>query len=475
MSSLVDAIKTLSEGSTHGIMQAQEVQELQKSLTAGSGSRWDATGGRVLQIEDVEGTVQACLTMSEQDMKLTNKLHEQKVKSTVHQYARKLDIGDNERRASFAGELDEARGDTSQYDNAVKPMKFMMTRRECSMQLGAVETIANPENEEKISGALQLLVDTESCNFHGNSDAVPEEYDSAERQILLESKKVNRNTCIDLRGDTLENKGTWALEEAAQIVAEAGGTLTHAFMPFAAARPLQNAIKDKLFITPEQQQKNVPILSYPTLYGDIQIAGADAGACKFYRPKGIIKPTSFEKSPNAPTFTAKAVAAANGETSKFTGADVGTYYYKVYAVSKDGISPEATSTAVTVASGEKVQLTITPAVTKPGTGFVICRSKKDAADDSDCREMTRIGRSMADTTVCDDLNEDLPGTGSMLLLSMRQTLKPSIRWDSLMNTIKVNMAQVNKLANAFIMAKFGALDVTCPWHHSVIKNIDMGW
>lgn len=400
MSSLADAIRTLSEGSTHGIMQAQEVQELQKSLTAGSGSRWDATGGRVLQIEDVEGTVQACLTMSEQDMKLTNKLHEQKVKSTVHQYARKLDIGDNERRASFAGELDEARGDTSQYDNAVKPMKFMMTRRECSMQLGAVETIANPENEEKVSGALQLLVDTESCNFHGNSDAVPEEYDSAELQILKESKKVNRNTCIDLRGDTLENKGTWALEEAAQIVAEAGGTLTHAFMPF---------------------------------------------------------------------------AAANGETSKFTGEDTGVYYYKVYAVSKDGISPEATSTAVTVASGEKVQLTITPAVTKPGTGFIICRSKKDAADDSDCREMTRIGRSMADTTVCDDLNEDLPGTGSMLLLSMRQTLKPSIRWDSLMNTIKVNMAQVNKLANAFIMAKFGALDVTCPWHHSVIKNIDMGW
>ena len=475
MSSLVDAIRTLSNSGKNGIMQAQDVEALQKSLTAGSGSRWDATGGRVLQVEDVEGTVQACLTMSEQDMKLTNKLHEQKVKSTVHQYARKLDIGDNERRTSFAGELDEARDDVSRYDNATKPMKFMMTRRECSMQLGVVDTISNPENEEKISGAMQLLVDTESCNFHGNSEAIPEEYDSAERQILLESAKVGRNTCIDLRGDTLENKGTWALEEAAQIVAEAGGTLTHAFMPFAAARPLQNAIKDKLFITPEQQQKNVPILSYPTLYGDIQIAGNDAGACKFYRPKGIIKPTSYEKSPNAPTFTAKAVPVASGETSKFTGTDAGTYYYTVHAVSKDGISEAATSTAVTVASGEKVELTITPAVKNSGTGFIICRSKKDAADGSDCREMTRIGKSLQDTTVFHDLNEDLPGTGSMLLLSMKQMLKPAIRWDSLMNTIKVNMSQTNKLANAFIMAKFGSLDVTCPWYHSVVKNIDMGW
>lgn len=475
MGTLVDAIRTLSEGSTHGIMQAQEVQELQKSLTAGTGSRWDATGGRVLQIEDVEGTVQACLTMSEQDMKLTNKLHEQRVKSTVHQYARKLDIGENERRSSFAGEMDEARGDVSQYDNATKPMKFMMTRREYSMQLGVVDTIANPENEEKISGAMQLLVDTESCNFHGNAQAVPEEYDSAERQILLESEKVGRNTCIDLRGDTIENKGVQAIEDAAQIVAEAGGTLTHAFMPFAAARPLQNAIKDKLFITPEQQQKNTPILSYPTLYGDIQIAGNDAGPCKFYRPKGVIKPTAFEKSPNTPTFTAKSVAVSAGETSKFAGTDAGTYYYTVHAVSKDGISVAATTTAVTVASGEKVELTITPAVTKPGTGFIICRSKKDVADDSDCREMTRIGKSNAATTIFNDYNEDLPGTGSMLLLSMKQMLKPAIRWDSLMNTIKVNMSQVNKLANAFIMAKFGALDVSCPWYHSVIKNISMGW
>lgn len=475
MSSLVDAIRTLSNSGKNGIMQAQDVEALQKSLTAGSGSRWDATGGRVLQIEDVEGTVQACLTMSEQDMKLTNKLHEQKVKSTVHQYARKLDIGDNERRASFAGELDEAREDVSRYDNATKPMKFMMTRRECSMQLGVVDTLSNPENEEKISGAMQLLVDTESCNFQGNSEAVPEEYDSAERQILLESAKIGRNTCIDLRGDNLENKGTWALEEAAQIVAEAGGTLTHAFMPFAAAKPLQNAIKDKLFITPEQQQKNVPILSYPTLYGDIQIAGNDAGACKFYRPKGIIKATSYEKSPNAPTFSAKAVAVSTGETSKFAGTDAGIYYYTVHAVSKDGISAAATTTAVTVASGEKVELTITPAVTKPGTGFIICRSKKDAANDSDCREMTRIGRSLQDKTIFNDLNEDLPGTGSMLLLSMKQMLKPAIRWDSLMNTIKVNMFQTNKLANAFIMAKFGSLDVTCPWYHSVVKNIDMGW
>lgn len=475
MGTLADAIRTLSEGSTHGIMQAQEVQALQKSLTAGEGSRWDATGGRVLQVEDVENTVQACLTMSESDMKLTNKLHEIKVKSTVHQYARKLDIGENERRSSFAGEMDEARGDTSQYDNAVRPMKFMMTRRECSMQIGVVDTIANPENEEKVSGALQLLVDTESCNFHGNSEAVPEEYDSAERQILRESAKVGRNTCIDLRGDTIENKGVWAIEEAAQIVAEAGGCITHAFMPFAAARPLQSAIKEHLFITPEEQKKNIPILSYPTLFGDIQIAGNDAGACKFYRPKGIIKPTVFEKSPNAPTFTATATAASAGETSKFAGTDAGVYYYTVHAVDKNGISPAATGVAVTVASGEKVVLTITPAVTRPGTGFIICRSKKDAADGSDCREMTRIGKSFADTTIFNDYNEDLPGTGSMLLLSMKQMLKPAIRWDSLMNTIKVNMYQTNKLANAFIMAKFGSLDVSCPWYHSVIKNIDMGW
>ena len=127
--------------------------------------------------------------------------------------------------------------------------------------------------------------------------------------------------------------------------------------------------------------------------------------------------------------------------------------------------------AVTVASGGKVTLTISGGDNK-AIGYVICRSVKDAADASNCYEMVRVPRDPSGTTTVVDLNEDLPGTGEMLLLSMGG-FNQSIRWQQFLPATKVDMFATKSLIVPFIIAMFGTPDVRVPWYNGLIKNI--GW
>lgn len=467
---LYESILSLT-GSKGGTVSMETAQELAKALEAGGGSGYESTGGRALQVEDVEGTLQVALVMSESDFKMNNILSKQRVTNTVHQYSRKLGIGENPVRSSFTAERGEAAPDASQYDRISRPMKYMQTLRDVPLQLSQAKTVSDPEAEEKLSGVMQLLVDSESCNFHGDSAVIPEEYDSALVQIERESKSHNLDTSVDLRGESVENKGIDAIEEAAYKVANAGGCLSHVFMPLSIVQGLQNAVKSKLFITPRELQSGIPVLEYPTVFGNLKIAG-ESGGCKFYRPKGVVSAYGKE-APGAAALTVSSAADESGR-SRFGASDAGTYYYTVHAVSIHGISAGVSSAAVTIASGDAVTLTITANASNPGTGFIICRSKKDGSA-SDTREMARIGKSPSGNTVFVDRNEDLPGTASMLLLSMNQLIQPSIRWDDFLPTTKIDMFPTNKLVKPFIIARFGSIDVRVPWYHSVIKNVYAGW
>jgi hypothetical protein len=69
--------------------------DLQKALSAGSGTdSATMTGGRSLIPQDIESTLVNALFFKRQDFKLMNMIKTEKVGSTVHEYTRRNEVGD---------------------------------------------------------------------------------------------------------------------------------------------------------------------------------------------------------------------------------------------------------------------------------------------------------------------------------------------------------------------------------------------
>jgi hypothetical protein len=160
----------------------------------------------------------------------------------------------------------------------------------------------------------------------------------------------------------------------------------------------------------------------------------------------------------------------------FITATAGTYYYQVFAISETGISAGCVAASLAVANGQEAKITITPGV-KKGTGYIVCRSKIGAADGSDCREMYRIADSGVATTISLDQNDELPGTGEILLIS-HDANQPTIQWDQFLPTMRFDLYPTAAAIIPFLIVNFGTPDVKVPWYHGIVKNVGysgMGW
>jgi len=121
-------------------------------------------------------------------------------------------------------------------------------------------------------------------------------------------------------------------------------------------------------------------------------------------------PTSATESPDTPGL-ALGVPAAN-PLSKFAANDAGVYKYRVASGTNREWSQACAEASATLAEGESVELTITPAGV-PSTRHVIFRSIKPGSDD--IRYMKEVADSGGGTTLYTDKNDDLPGTTIMVM------------------------------------------------------------
>ena len=145
--------------------------------------------------------------------------------------------------------------------------------------------------------------------------------------------------------------------------------------------------------------------------------------------------------------------------------------YAVHAINAYGISAaKPLDSAVAVASGEKVTLTITPDSNgEPATGFIITRSN---AGGTDMMEMVRVKKSPDATTVVVDLNEDLPGTAQVVLITPdTDEMKPNISFGQLMAMSNFDLPTDSSLAHRGVVALYGMLEVRAPEYCAMIKNI----
>lgn len=447
--------------------------QLMKALEAGYGTdSASMTGGRSIIPQDIERSVINALAVKKQDFKLMNLLKNEKVGSTVHEYTRRSDAGSE--LLIFGQEGGDARETSQNLERVTRLVKYMQTYRKITLQMRVAKTLEDAEASEKEAGILTILKGAERGCFEGNADAVPQQFDSVVKQILASNGPNGYKNVYDMRGKTVLNAGETALKEVARMVYDQGGYLTHSFMPTIIAADLQDMIKDRIRLNTGDNRGTVVIEKYPTPFSDeIIIAGPSGGPDKMFLPRnGITSIGAADAKPNAPTIATGAGAHA---TSRFVAADAGTYTYAVHAIDENGISVASNSVNQAVAAGERVTITITHDGAKPGTGFIITRGKKGVT--TDLREIARVAAADAASTVFYDINEVLPGTGDILLVSY-DDMQPTMQWDQFLPAMKFDLYPTMSAIIPFLIVMFGTPDVKVPWYHGIIRNVSdqgLGW
>lgn len=467
----MDNLSTLNIDSdtSVGFGSANNLEDLRKALTAGSSANPGAMGtsGNTLQFESLEGALLSALEQRPEDFKLMKMQFSNKVGSTVHQYTVNKDSGSYD--GIFTAENGDPIESNSNFARRTRTLKYMQTKREVTMQASLLNPAigGDPEATEERQGTHVLLKGAEWGCFHGNATVSPQMFDGYPQQIRNEAS----SNVFDMLGERISSSnGENIFLDAVRSIGEVGGEVSDVFYPYLVSQDFQNLVRDRIRFGIGDKAGATVINTYPTVFGDVRIAGKECGPDKMFKVKTIPTPSSatLTAKPNAPTF-ALAAQATTGGTGFLTGT-AGTYRYTVYAINENGlISDAAVAANIAVAAGQEVKITITPGAAPAGSGYIVCRGKKDVTTGTDIREMFKIADSGAATTDALDQNDELPGTAEMLLLS-NNLMQRTFQWDSLLDVMRFNLGPT-KAHIPFLMIWYGTPDMKVAEYNGLIKNI----
>lgn len=461
-------LQALLQNADSGFAIANDIvlEDLQKALTAGYGTDAAAfTGGRALIPESLDTTLVSVLHTQE-EAKLFQILKKEPVSSTVHEYNKRSEIGNDD------GAWVPEGGDSEEKDQDIRRktinMKYLQTLRKVTLQMTAAKTLEDAQALEQNAGTLWLIRNVEKTLFYGDSACVAEEFDGLDK--LIQPANV-----IDLRGgnaasDTFESRMTEATRKIRDYYGKAGLFLSSTMV----MEDVQALLRERVRVPVNQAEKNQSgayvFDLYPTKFGKPRLEDD-----VFIREGGNPVASSLTaKRPSQVSIALLRQAATGGRVSKFVTADAGDYYYQVVAGNRYGDSVASTAVQVTgVQAGDEVEITITDGGTV-GTYYKVYRSKKGATDGTDCRFMFRIAKT---GTVVYDVNADLPGCSSSYLLTI-DPLYNAIEWNQFLPMMKFPLYPTNAAVYPFLMLLFGALNLKKEEQTVRIKNIahsTMGW
>ena len=103
------------------------------------------------------------------------------------------------------------------------------------------------------------------------------------------------------------------------------------------------------------------------------------------------------------------------------------------------------------------------------TGFIITRTN---ANGDKLMEMVSVAANQKNAITYEDVNDELPGTASLVLLSeLTQEAKPNLAFAQLMALSTFPLPMDSALTRPFAVALFGALEHRAPEFDALIKNI----
>jgi hypothetical protein len=204
-----------------GEMPLAAVDELQKALTAGSGTDSASfSNGRSLVVESLENTLMTT-TFSSEDIVLWKMLKSSPVFAVVDEWVEKSDYGS--RYGVAVSETGNPGARDSTYARRVGQVKFYRVQRELSHVMTLVRSIVDAEAEEQIDGTMLLLQALEEALFFGDSSILPVEIDGIQKIIKTNGSADN---VLDVRGAIQETH----FKEACKIIRGHFGIPTDLFL-----------------------------------------------------------------------------------------------------------------------------------------------------------------------------------------------------------------------------------------------------
>lgn len=447
-----------------GEMPLAAVDELQKALTAGSGTDASTfTNGRSLIVESLEQTLMTT-TYSAEDIVLWKQLKNNPVYAVVDEWVEKSDYGDRYGVAVSETGTPGARDTT--YARKIGQVKFYRVQRELSHVITLTRSIVDAEAEETIDGTMLLLRAITEALYYGDSSVLPVEFDGLRKTITTNGSSDN---IIDARGPVQELH----LQEAAKVIRGHFGVPTDLYLSLANQSDVDRLLEAKhrvalpLMGVDGGLVAGAPVEEYRTSFGrfrlhpDIFITQAQEERAPFATAAGGVN------APAAPTTVTAANAPASG--SKFASTDAGTYWYAVAYFTASGESVgTAIASAATVNSGDGVTITMNGGTTGTVSGAKIFRSARNAAAATDLLLIDSVAFTGTGQTYVDK-NFNMPGASELFVLNMSPNSR-AISWQQLLPMMKLPLAIVSP-SIPFLIMLYGYLRIPKPKQHCIIKNV----
>ena len=403
-----------------------------------------------------------------------NKIAKGKAWSTVHQFVRHHSPGSAGRRFLFHREGGLPPESDSTFSLEQLKMRYLGSVRRLPIQARLVKNIVpgGAVKKQNDDGALELLEAAEFATFYGNNDVNPYAFDGLKRTLEREG------LVLDAAGKTPTEE---IIDEAMEIACEKPnwGHPSDMFCSPRMHKTLRQLYADrtrsmlgdrfhpsyqlnKMDFDHNAEGESVNIIKHPLVIEESPVAS----------PLG--EGPDASRRPVAPIIVAQ--PAANADASSLfnvgAGRPVGDVRYQIAAINEAGVSAPVTTDVITTEAAHDIRITVkdgaVPNSLQSATGFLVYRNEAGVTDGAKATLIKELSApANGANLIIIDLNEDLPGTSEMFIITNR---KESIE---LMQLLPMFNFPLGNLDTSFRWALllFLALKVGTPRQHVLIKNL----
>jgi hypothetical protein len=478
-----EAVNSIMQGIEQGLVTPEDVENLQKAITAGygyAGKPTDLTYGGVIQTESLETTLKS-VTFDMKNLKMWPAISIDKASNLFEQYNRLTSYGSDS--APYLAEGGAPQEEDSTYIRDGQRIVFFGTRRKVSHQMTLIKTtVGDVVAQQAKEGTMHLLKNVERELYWGHahftdalgaqtgqlSDLPPDsiamngllqqllrgDSDAQHQSGDFEGYGSFQSVIRDLDGQVLTQDD---VEELAVILLENFGAPTEIHM-----EPLSLSSFVRQFYP---QFRSAPGLANQTVGYDVSKVQTTAGAMDlkpnlFLRPRGKARDKAVNA--NCPALPGAFTGADGGAA---TGAlEAGTYQYRITEVNDFGESAPRNITAAVVVAADDSSVVLTMPAPQAGTKyFKVYRS----ANGGSAASAQFIGNYRAGLGAFVDADAKRPGLGEAFMLDMSAEC---MRFKQLAPLSKINFAIVTT-ALEFAIVLYGALFVYTPRFNGAWKNV----
>ncbi len=447
---------------------ADTLEALTKALTAGSGT--DAasfTGGRALTPESLDSVLVNVLH-TQDEARLFQKLKKTPVKSVVHQWNYRDEVG-----AEDGGWVPEG-GTSSETDQNIQrrftTAKYLQTKRTVTLQAAQSNMLEDAIAIEQEAGALWMIRKVEKSLFTGNSANVSYEPDGLGAQI------TDADHIIDLRGkDATSVEFENAMSEAARVIRDFYGVPTDMFSSTMVMQDVQTLLRDRIRFGTGNQVGGAVFNNYPTPFGNINLVDD-----VFIKEGGATRASSLAGVPGGTTpLSCGSATSPVDATAKFAAADAGDYAYKIEPINEKGAGTAIEVLVTGVVAGDNVTIPINTFPIPAATAYKVYRSQVGGGTGDETKYAFTVTQAqvVSDSNSIIDRNFYLPGTSETFVLNLNPAYN-AIEWVQFLPMMKFDLYPTDAAIYPFLMLLYGSLAVKKPDQHVRIINVapsTLGW